>query len=486
MALQAFWVGIGSFGSFLVGLISAALFSRYFDKAEYGTYRQILFVYNTLLVIFSAGLPRVYAYYLPKVDIEQSRDVVNKITRILLLMGLIFSAFLFFSSGIIASVLKNPELEKGLKLFSPIPLMLLPTLGIEGIFSTYKKAHIIAIYNILSRSILLICIILPVMLIERSYVYAIYGWFLAGLVTLIIAFYFKNLPFRGVQSKTSDISYRTIIAYSLPIGIASLWGIASKAADQFYISRFFGAEVFAVFSNGFIQLPLVEMITGATSVVLMPEFSRMTHNQINTNNIVVLWRNAIIKSALIIYPLVVFFIFYAKSIMVILYSNSYVNSTIYFQIAMVLNFFNIIIFTPLILALGKTRFYSNVHLYLALTAWVMDYVIILIFNSPISIAVFSILLAVSKTIFFVLYIARVLRVSFLSLIPAKTFAAIIVHSFIAMFIMKVLNNYFFQNFNHISNFLVNASGYVIILLSTGFILKMDYLSVIRTLLKKAA
>ena len=101
---QAMWVGLGSLSSFALGIVSAAILSRYFDKAEYGTYRQILYVYNTLLIIFTAGLPRVFAYFLPRYSIEQGKNIVWKVSKILFLFGLVFSLFLFVFSGIIASV----------------------------------------------------------------------------------------------------------------------------------------------------------------------------------------------------------------------------------------------------------------------------------------------------------------------------------------------------------------------------------------------
>ncbi|NMD00138.1 MAG: oligosaccharide flippase family protein [Bacteroidales bacterium] len=94
---QAFWVGIGSMSSYALGIISAAILSRYFDKSEYGTYRQILYVYNTLLIIFTAGLPKVFNYYLPRYSIEQGKDIVWKISKALFFAGLIYSLFLFFS-----------------------------------------------------------------------------------------------------------------------------------------------------------------------------------------------------------------------------------------------------------------------------------------------------------------------------------------------------------------------------------------------------
>ena len=79
--LQVFWVALGGLSSLGLSIISAAILSRYFDKAEYGTYKQILYVYTTLLVIFSAGLPRVYAYFLPRYSLEEGKAIVWKTSQ---------------------------------------------------------------------------------------------------------------------------------------------------------------------------------------------------------------------------------------------------------------------------------------------------------------------------------------------------------------------------------------------------------------------
>ncbi|NMC98098.1 MAG: oligosaccharide flippase family protein [Bacteroidales bacterium] len=296
-------------------------------------------------------------------------------------------------SGLIAKILKNPELEAGLKYFSPIPAFLLPTLGIEGIFSAYKKTVYIAIYNSLTRILMLLFIVLPVVLLKGSYLYAICGWISVSIITFIIAIFFKNIPFKHIISKKSELKLKEILKYSLPIVAASLAGMALRSADQFFVSRYFGAAVFAEFSNGYIQIPFVSMITGATSLVLTPTFSKMIHEKTELNKITELWQGAILKSAVMIYPMVVFFIFHAKTIVVLLYSNSYINSAIYFQIAMFINFFNIVIFAPLLLSFGETKFYFRLHFYFAITAWLGEFLIASLINTPVAIALFSALIS---------------------------------------------------------------------------------------------
>lgn len=449
--IQAFWVAIGSFSSFLLSIVSAAVLSRYLDKNDYGTYKQILYVYNTLLVIFMAGLPRVFSYFLPKYSLEEGKQIVLKITRLLFFSGLLFSLFLFLFSTIIANLLKNPGLADGLRIFSPIPMLLLPTLGIEGIFSTYKKTIYIALYNTISRLLMLIFIVVPVIMFGGGYTTAIYGWIAVSVMMLLLAYIFKNIPFRQVKNvKNISLKYKEIFAYSLPLVVASIWGIFIKSADQFYVSRYFGVKVFAEFSNGFIELPLVGMVTAATSTVLMPVFSKIIHDQSDISEVSRIWQSALSKSIRIIYPVVVFSIFCAVNIIELLYSKSYTDSTIYFQICMIINFFNIIIFAPLIFALNETRFYARLHCYIAIASWTGGYLVVLLFNSAVAIAVFSVFLSIVKIVIAFLFISKKINVSIGDLFPFKLAAKVIVHTciciIVSLFIIKMINinNVFLQ------------------------------------------
>ena len=473
--IQAFWVGMGSLSSFALAIVSAAILSRYFDKTEYGTYRQILYVYGTLHTIFAAGLPKVFSYYLPRYDLAQGKDIVKKIGRLLLGMGFLFSLTLFCFSGVIAVILKNPELSVGLKWFSPIPMLLLPTLGIEGIFSSYKKALYIAIYHTTSRLIMLLFIVIPVVLFNGTYIHAIYGWLIVSVLTLIFANYFKGIPFVGIAAQKVELTYKEVFSYSIPILIASIAGIAITSADQFFISRYFGAEVFAEYANGFIQIPFVVMITAATSTVLSPEFSRLFHENDNTSKIVELWRSALVKSAILIYPLVIFFIVYANQIMILLFSSMYESSVIYFRIAMFLNFFNIIIFAPLMLASGKIRLYRNIHIIIAILVWPIEYAVVLLFKSPVAVAFTSVLLSIIKILILTLYTSRIIKVNIFSLIPVKIISTIIIHSIIVISFVKYFSDITLSQFAQLPVLVLVFVSFSFLLLVSARFFRLDYL-----------
>ena len=79
--IQAAWVALGSLFAFGFSIVSSIILSRYFDKTDYGTYKQVIYVYHTLLIVFTLGLPKTYSYFLPRTHREIlviSRKAIDK------------------------------------------------------------------------------------------------------------------------------------------------------------------------------------------------------------------------------------------------------------------------------------------------------------------------------------------------------------------------------------------------------------------------
>lgn len=386
---QAAWVAIGSFFSFIVGIISPMILSRFFDKADYGTYKQVMYVYNTLLTIFTLGLPKAYAYFLPKYAAEFSRDIISKVTKIFFVLGVVFTFFLLCFAGSIANVMNNSDLKMALIVFSPTPLLLLPTMGLDAIYASFRKTKYLAYYTIATRILTIFCIVLPVILFSGNYIQAIIGFDVASLITFFLALYLKSWPVKNVQQRKSNLTYKEIFQFALPLLYASLWGIIISSANQFFISRYYGNETFAEFSNGFMELPFAGMVLGSISTVLLPVFSGMDRGNgmcIETLNI---WNSALLKSAKLLFPMLIFSVFFAKPIMTCMYGNLYAGSAIYFIIKNLSGLFVIIPFYPIILAIGKTKAYAHVHMVIAFVVVVSEYVVCKTCDSAVYVALTS-------------------------------------------------------------------------------------------------
>ncbi len=414
---QAMWIGIGSLFSFLFAIVSSSILSRYLTKSEYGTYKQVLYVYTTLQSVFTLGLPLAYSYFLPRVSKGEGKTLTRRLEIAFLVLGGVFSLVLFFGADTIAGILGNHDLALNIKIFSPTPILALPTMGLQGILATYKQTIWNAVYIIVTRILMVIFVALPVAFYRADCQTAVWGFVIASFISLLVAMWVKNIPYKGIKKEPCSITYKDIFMYSTPLMFAGIYGIGIKAADQFFVSRYYGQEVFADFANGSLELPFVSMVLSAGATVLLPVFSGMIANKEGTNKIVDLWKRTAVKSALILYPLVVFFWFFASDTITLLYGDKFVTSAIYFRIMLLVNIFTVIPFYPIILALGKIKEYANVHLLIFIVVWLLEYLSVVTINSSYAITAISVLCSLVKIFLLFKVVAKTIEQSMRSMIP---------------------------------------------------------------------
>lgn len=478
---QALWVALGSIASFGVTMVTSMILSRYFDKNDYGTYKQVMYVYHTLLTVFTLGLPQAFGYYLPRVKREQGRDVVGKITSVFFLLGAAFSGLLYVSASFISSIMNNDALSDAIRIFSPVPFLLLPTMGLESIYSTYRKTYISSIYVVLSRCFVVLCVVFPIVLFGGNYKTALAGFVIASLLNFIVALYLKNLPFRRLNHEKSDVSYKTLLKFSLPLMYGGIWGMVINSADQFFISRYFGTDVFAEFSNGSMELPFVGMIVGACTTVLYPLFSRMNSENLNPQtSIFPVWKSVFQKTAMVIYPLVVFCWVYARELMVVLYGAPYEISAGYFRIKLVANLFTLIAFAPVVLSIGKTKYYANVHMYSAIGVVLLEWICVNTIPNPYLISIISVVCHIARIFAMLFLISSYFSVPLWGLFPKKLMIKILLPSALMLFVIKLLT----VHMSPLLSLVVGLLAYLILYLVYSFFAKLDYISLLKPILKK--
>ena len=441
---QAAWIAVGSLASFGFALISSMILSRFLSKTDYGTYKQVMYVYDTLLIVFTLGLPRAYSFFLPRVPVSQAKSLIIKVSLLFLFLGGLMSLLLYTQAEIIASLLNNDELVVAIRLFSVVPSILLPTMGLDGILASFKRARLIAFYHVSTKILMVLFVALPVMLFDRGYKSAIIGFIVASTISLIIAECLIFIPLHHYGNDKCEIAYKQILAFSIPLLFSSFWGIILNSVDQFFISHYFGTDVFAEFANGNMELPFVGMIIGASATVLSPLFSEKSNGIQNPKeSIFPTWKNAFNKSAMLIYPLALYAIFFSDVIMVFLYGQQYKVSGVYFGIKTIVSFFNVIAIGPLLINVGKVKIYSYVQLWTAVIVVLFEYLFVNITQSSISVPIIQLVCRAGATIAYLVIIADYFGTRFVNLIPFGTILSMITIGFLTLipirFIIYLVN-----------------------------------------------
>ena len=386
---ESIWLGLARMLSLGMSFVLAAILSRYMTVDGYGTYRQVLYVYTTLLTFFAFGLPQCYSYFPSVRPVNEGRSIIKKLNSLFIFIGALFSLLLFFGSDLIADILKNRQLAESLRWFAPTPMLMMPIIGIEGILVVYKQAHLVFIYVLLSKIFTISCVLAAVYVSGASAVNAIIGLVLAYAMTSFVGFRLMYRPFKDIAVLQSCISIKDIFSYSIPVFNASVYGFIIGSASQFFVSRYFGVAEFAQFANGFMELPFAGVIIAVIASVMLPEFSRMYAAGTAKEEYILLWNRTVFQSASLIYPISIFCFIFAEDIITCLYGPKYGIASDLFRIITIINIARILPYRPIMFALGKGKLFADIHLFTAVLVVGLDIACVNFFPSVTGIALIS-------------------------------------------------------------------------------------------------
>src|SRR5205814_625435 len=98
---------------------------------------------------------------------------------------------------------------------------------------------------------------------------------------------------------------RKQVRFSVPLGLATLIGTVSLSLDQVLVAAACAPAAFAVYVNGAMEIPLIGMVTGSVTPVLMVDYARL-YREGRLSEIIALIHRAMVKCALILFPAMVF------------------------------------------------------------------------------------------------------------------------------------------------------------------------------------
>jgi len=346
----------------VVSIITTMIFARLLTKQDLATYKQTFLAYEFLVPLLTLGLPEALFYFLPQ-NKRHERHLVLDNMLLLFIMGIFFFLFLLFGgTNVISLRFNNPELNKTLKYLIFYPILSFPIMSISSILLVKEKVKLLSIWNILSN-ILLTVSLLVVCLITKNYIFLVYirilfaFFFLVSICIILNCILSKTL----VKYKPDLISMKEMLLYAIPLGLSTLLGQLSIQLDKVIVSIMTTPEQFISYANGAIQIPIIGTITGAISSIIIVDFVKY-HKENNNIAIIDLFHNAARKSAIIIFPAMIFLLFWGDIFIICLYSDKYIESILPFRLYLLILPIRIVQYGPVLMAIGKSKniFYRSI------------------------------------------------------------------------------------------------------------------------------
>lgn len=345
-------LSVGKLLTSAVGLISAMVLTRVLTVRDYATFNQTLLAYKFAAPLLMLGLPSALYFFLPG-EKKRARGILLENLLLLAIMGGVFSLFLLLGgTHLLAWRFRNPDLIQTLRILIPYPLFVLPASALAACLMARDRPALIVTYNVSSRLVMIAAVVIPC-LVWRTPSVALVGTVLgAG----VVAYPALKLMFEACGHTEWRPTWGGMWAqlrYSVPLGFASMIEAMMMGLDKFIVASMCTAEAFAVFAVGAVEIPLIGVVTGSLTAVLIPEFAGL-YKQERYGDMLALWQKAMVRSAVLILPVMAYLLAMAPEVMRVFFSDKYADSVAVFRVYLLLLPIRITSYGAVFLATGNT------------------------------------------------------------------------------------------------------------------------------------
>lgn len=316
----AFTLGTASALDYALQFILPIVLVRSLDPTEFGEYRVLWLVTNTVIAIAPMYMPQSLFYFLPRAG-ERRAPYVANVLWFLAIMGVLGSLIISSWNPL------RPELLRGLPgandLIPAFVLLWVASTLIEWLANTEGRvgaqARIVVILS-LTR----VVIVGSVAWFTRD-IHAVF-FALAAFALLRCMFVFGDVLRRyGKAGLTpSSCLMRQQVIYAAPFGAAGMLYNLRQQSDQWIAASLFSLQQFAAFSISLVVLPLAGLIRQAVSNAILPAMNTR-HHQGDVLGAVAINRDANTLTAILLFPVLTFLFVFAEEVIGLIYTVQYID-----------------------------------------------------------------------------------------------------------------------------------------------------------------
>lgn len=331
----------------------AVVLVRLLTKEQFGSYRQVMLVAMFLGQLFSMQLPHSLYYFVPKLGDDRRRALLMQTLLLAVVGGAAGAAIMLFGARPLSRQFDNPSLTSLLTVFCIFPivhviLQIIPHFMISAGRAGRGCAYIMVREAIRAGVVVSVAAMgaplssLLVYLLVGTGALALYG----------VGDMYRLSPGRSVPVDRALIRHQ--LAYTLPMAAAVLVAVTQKFFDKFLVGSFFDTEAFAVYSVGAIEVPVHAVVTSSIFAAAMPSLVKLWDDG-RKDQMVALWREAVRKSSIVIYPTFFVLLVCAQDLVLLMYGEPYRVAVYPFMIYLLIMPFRVAVYGTFVRAVGRTR-----------------------------------------------------------------------------------------------------------------------------------
>jgi O-antigen/teichoic acid export membrane protein len=322
---------------------------RRLNQTEYGYYKQLFLILQTASNLLPFGMNMSLFFFMPraKTRAEKGNIVLSVILFYLATTGMAGVCLMLYP-GLLEKLFHSAPLTQigrqiGFTLIPYIVSSLIEMIMIAN--GEAKKAAVTMIFvNMARTAIILVAALLwgsVSAILSSVLIFAILqSIWLGSYVSSQFGAFWRSFTWRRAGRQVS---------YALPLGLAGLIWALQVDVDNYFVSHYFNAAMFAIYANGCFDVPLVGMLSDSVGAMLIPRFSAL--QAANANREIVALSVKAMRLLSFVYAPIFFFVFIsANQVITFLFRVDYLASVPIFRINLVFILLSIVIVDPIVRA----------------------------------------------------------------------------------------------------------------------------------------
>ncbi|MFZ5472152.1 MAG: lipopolysaccharide biosynthesis protein [Myxococcota bacterium] len=330
-----------------VTVLIPLVLTRALALPEFGTYKQLLLVAQTLHFMLPFGVAQSLYYFLPRTS--ERRAYLGQTLVFLTGVSLAAVVLLALLGGHVSTYFSNPELLRHRVLLAVYVVGTIVSSPLEIVFTAEGRTKVAAGVYLGSDAARTLAMVLPVLAGQglAGLMAGMAGW--AALRALGTAWLFWR--HRGAWFSTGLFVGQ--LKYAAPFGAAVAITVPQLLAHQYAVSFSVSPEDFAIYAVACFQLPLVNLLLTPVSEVLMVRVSELD-SQGGLEEGVRCYREATAKLAYAFLPLTAFCCVAAPELITALFGSKYQAATPLYQVGVLATALAIFPVEGVLRATGRT------------------------------------------------------------------------------------------------------------------------------------
>jgi len=352
------WLTGANLLAFALSFLTPLVIVRVFDRAEFGTYKQLFQILTTFMTALYLQVPMSAYYFMPREPNKRLQVAMNIILFYVVVGGLTALIFAAYPTWI-TYIFHNPALDEHIPLLGVALTLWLIATNVE-IFplalGDVRTASRFIVLAQISKSLVMI----SAALMFGSLRAVLWGSIIQGAIQCAFMLCYIHFRIGSLKVRLGQLFdwslLRQQLANSLPYGGGATAQSLQVDLHNYFVSHYFSAASFAVYANGCFQVPLVSLLQSSFRDALTPEVARLEASG-DYRAIIQAWLNAMRRLSFVILPACALLFVVRRELIVTLFTEAYADSASIFAVYLIVLLTQMVLTSSIMRSIADFRYF---------------------------------------------------------------------------------------------------------------------------------